>query len=212
MTTLLLIRHGESVANADRVFVGHTDVDLSPLGELQAQKTAEFVKENYKVDKVYASDLKRAYRTGKFVADALGLDVIPDSGLREIYAGSWECEKFQTLMETNPDYVLWKTDIGNAKPTDGEAVSEVWDRVHKRIIEIAELNEGKTIVLATHATPIRCMTARWLGLGLSGMKELPWAMNASVTEVIYENGMFMVTKAPQFKHLADLKTELPKNV
>ena len=45
MTTLILIRHGESVANADKVFVGHTDVDLSPQGELQAQKTAEFIKE-----------------------------------------------------------------------------------------------------------------------------------------------------------------------
>ena len=212
MTTLLLIRHGESEANADKVFVGHTDVDLSPLGVLQAQKTAEFVKQNYKVDRVYASDLKRAYKTGKFVADAFGLETIADSGLREIFAGSWEGKKFQTLLETNTDYAIWKTDIGNSKATDGEAVSEVWERVHNRIVEIAELNRGKTVVLATHATPIRCMTARWLGLGLSGMKELPWAMNASVTEVIYENGIFMVTKAPQYKHLQDLKTELPNNV
>ncbi len=212
MTTLLLIRHGESVANADRVFVGHTDVDLSPQGELQAQKTAEFIKENYKVDKVYASDLKRAYRTGKFVADAFGLDVIADSGLREIYAGSWEGEKFQDLMETNADYALWKTDIGNSCPTDGEAVKDVWERIHYKLLEIAILNEGKTIAVATHATPIRCMTARCLGMGLSGMKLLPWAVNASVTEVTFENDLFMVTKAPQYKHLQDLKTELPKNV
>ena len=203
MTTLLLIRHGESMANADKVFVGHTDVDLSPQGELQAQKTAEFIKENYKVDKVYASDLKRAYRTGKFVADAFGLEVIADKGLREIYAGSWEGEKFQDLMETNADYAVWKSDIGNSCPTDGEAV---------KLLEIAILNEGKTIAIATHATPIRCMIARCMGMGLSGMKLFPWAVNASVTEITFENDIFMVTKAPQYKHLQDLKTEFPKNV
>lgn len=212
MTTLLLIRHGESMANADKVFVGHTDVDLSPKGELQAQKTAEFIKKNYKVDKVYASDLKRAYRTGEFVANALGLDVIADSGLREIYAGSWEGEKFQTLLETNSDYALWKSDIGSSCPTDGESVKSVWDRIHLKLLQIAIMNEGKTIAIATHATPIRCMIARCLGMGLSGMKNLPWAVNASVTEIVLENDMFMVTKAPQFKHLAELKTELPKNV
>jgi broad specificity phosphatase PhoE len=212
MTTLLLIRHGESEANAGGVFVGHTNVDLSPLGELQAQKTAEFIKENYKVDKVYASDLKRAFRTGEFVAGAFGLEVIADPGLREIYAGSWEAEKFQTLMETNKDYALWKADIGNSCPTDGESVKEVWDRIHFKLLELAILNEGKTIAIATHATPIRCMIARCLGMGLSGMKNLPWAVNASVTEITLENDMFMVTKAPQFKHLAEIKTELPKNV
>lgn len=212
MTTLLLIRHGESVANADKVFVGHTDVDLSLQGELQAQKTAEFIKKNYKVDKVYASDLKRAYRTGEFVANAFGLDVIADSGLREIYAGSWEGEKFQTLLETNSDYALWKSDIGSSCPTDGESVKAVWDRIHLKLLQIAIMNEGKTIAIATHATPIRCMIARCLGMGLSGMKNLPWAVNASVTEIVLENDMFMVTKAPQFKHLAELKTELPKNV
>ncbi|MBQ7986516.1 MAG: histidine phosphatase family protein [Clostridia bacterium] len=212
MTTLLLIRHGESVANADKVFVGHTDVDLSPKGELQAQKTAEFIKENYKVDKVYASDLKRAYRTGEFVANAFGLDVIADSGLREIYAGSWEGEKFQTLLETNADYAVWKTDIGASCATNGESVRDVWKRIHFKLLEIAILNEGKTIAIATHATPIRCMTARCLGMGLSGMKELPWAVNASVTEITFENDIFMVTKGPQYKHLQGLAVDVPKNV
>ncbi len=212
MTKLLLIRHGESVANADKVFVGHTDVDLSPQGVLQAQKTAEFIKENYKVDKVYASDLKRAFDTAKIVADSMGLDVTADRGLREIYAGSWEGEKFQTLLETNADYALWKTNIGSSCPTNGESVKDVWERIHFKLLEIAILNEGKTIAIATHATPIRCMTARCLGMGLSGMKNLPWAVNASVTEITFENDMFMVTKAPQYKHLQNLKTELPKNV
>ncbi len=67
MTKLILIRHGESVANRNHIFVGHTDVELEEKGVKQAELTAQYVYENFKVDKVYASDLKRAYETGKKV-------------------------------------------------------------------------------------------------------------------------------------------------
>lgn len=69
MTTLILIRHGESKANRDRIFAGHLDVDLQEKGLKQAKITAEYISKNYLVNRVYSSDLKRAYQTGKCVAD-----------------------------------------------------------------------------------------------------------------------------------------------
>ena len=60
MTKLVIIRHGHSIANMVRSFAGHTDADLSPVGEEQVKKTAQYIAENYNVDKIYASDLKRA--------------------------------------------------------------------------------------------------------------------------------------------------------
>ncbi len=83
MTRLLFIRHGQSVANKDKIFAGHYNVELSKLGKRQAQATAEFVVKNYNVDAVYASDLIRAYETGKAVADKLDLEVIPESRMTE---------------------------------------------------------------------------------------------------------------------------------
>ena len=212
MTKLLLIRHGESMANAEHILVGHKDVDLSPTGKLQAEKTAEFIKENYKIDKVYASDLQRAYKTGKAVSDLCGVEIVSDPALREIYAGDWEGKKGTDLMETCPEYLVWKNDIGACIPPNGESVKSVYERIPLRLLQIAIENEGKTIAIATHATPIRCVTAKWLGLGLSGMKELPWVSNASVTEVTFENDMFMITKAAQDKHLKDMVTHLPKSI
>ena len=64
MTKFILIRHGNSMANTLRNFAGHTDAELSPVGEKQIKLTAEYVAKNYKVDKIYASDLKRAFNTG----------------------------------------------------------------------------------------------------------------------------------------------------
>lgn len=58
MTILILVRHGESVANRHDKFVGHTDVELQGRLIKQAKKTAQYIAENYKVDKIYSSYLK----------------------------------------------------------------------------------------------------------------------------------------------------------
>ena len=63
MTTLLLIRHGQSQANLTRCFAGHLDAPLTQLGQQQAACTAEFVANAYSVDAVYGSDLLRAFDT-----------------------------------------------------------------------------------------------------------------------------------------------------
>ena len=72
MTRVLLIRHGESMANKQSVFAGQIDPPLTELGLTQAALTAKFIKENYAVDAAYASDLQRAWETGLRAAEALG--------------------------------------------------------------------------------------------------------------------------------------------
>ena len=52
MTTLILIRHGESEANRNNVFAGHINPDLQNKGLKQAERTAKYITENYKVDKI----------------------------------------------------------------------------------------------------------------------------------------------------------------
>ena len=55
-TVFFLVRHGQSIGNAKREFLGHTDKDLSELGYLQAQKTADLLA-NERIDVIYSSDL-----------------------------------------------------------------------------------------------------------------------------------------------------------
>jgi broad specificity phosphatase PhoE len=52
MTKILIIRHGQSVANLEETFAGHTDTPLSDLGKRQAEVTAEFIVSNYKRTKI----------------------------------------------------------------------------------------------------------------------------------------------------------------
>ena len=213
MTTILLIRHGESEANLASVFAGNFNVDLTEIGLAQAQKTAEYVAQNYKVDAVYASDLLRAYKTGKAVADLLSLPVYADARLREISAGKWEGETFDALPKKYPaDFSLWLTDIGNSRPTDGESVKQLGQRILSAVTDIAEKNDGKTLVIATHATPIRALQCMIGGYSFDEMQNIPWVSNCSVTELLYDNGSRSFAKVGYDEHLAGMKSALPANV
>ncbi len=59
---LLLIRHGESEADLLDVHEGRADFELTDRGHIQAQAMADFVKQEYKVTKIFASTLKRRLR------------------------------------------------------------------------------------------------------------------------------------------------------
>ncbi len=201
------------MANLEGVFAGNYDAPLTELGYNQAKRTAEFIAENYKVDKVYASDLIRAFETGKCVADKLGLDVIPEPNLREIRAGKWEGILFDKIVSDFPkEYAKWMDDAGNSGCPGGETVKELGERVLGALNSIAKENESKTVVLATHATPVR-VSQTLIGYGnLDAMKDVPWVSNASVTEISYDDGEWKLVKIGQDNHLSDLKTNLPANV
>ncbi|MBR4078223.1 MAG: histidine phosphatase family protein, partial [Oscillospiraceae bacterium] len=103
-------------------------------------------------------------------------------------------------------------DFSNARCTGGESVRELYRRICNTVRRIAEENDGKTVVVATHATPIRTFMHYCSGLPLSEMKNIPWVSNASVTTAVYENGTFTITEAGHDAHLGDMRTALPKNV
>ena len=90
MTTVLLIRHGQSVTNVTQVFTGHYDVPLSPLGQEQARCTAAYLQKNFRIDAIYASDLMRAMQTAQPTAAAFGQPIRPEPEQRENCAGRWE--------------------------------------------------------------------------------------------------------------------------
>ena len=89
MTTLLLVRHGETDWNAEGKLQGHTDRPLNDYGRRQAQILADRLAKE-KIDAVYASDLCRARETAEILGERLGLAVGVDPDLREKNWGSWE--------------------------------------------------------------------------------------------------------------------------
>ena len=211
MTRIILIRHGQSEANLKGVFGGNTDFELSGLGIKQAELAAKYLKETENIEKVYCSDLKRAYKTGCVVAEEFGIEITKDKRLREINGGEWEGEPFDSLGQRS-DYKIWLSDIGNVKCPGGEAVKDLQIRFKEALCEIAEENKGKTVAVATHATPIRAMMSYIKSGGAEMMKDIPWVSNASLTTLVYEDGKWETEKVSEDSYLKDLKTVFPKNV
>lgn len=213
MTTIILVRHGQSLGNAEKKFLGHTDLDLSEKGYLQAKYAGEYISKNFKIDKIYSSDLLRAYNTAKTIDGYLGLGVTKNKNLREIYAGSWEGNTFDRLMsEYKEDYSVWLTDIGSSRCSGGESVAELKDRVLSALTEIAKENNGKTVLVATHATVIRVLECTFKGFPLSEMKNIPWAENASVSVVEHSNNGWNLKTVNEHSFMGDLVTGNPSNV
>lgn len=214
MTRMIFVRHGESTGNKEQRFYGHYDGGLTDRGRAQAAATAEFLKDVH-IDIAYGSDLKRAYETGEIIAKPHGLKVIPDKNLREIFAGDWENLHIDEIKERySKAYITWKTDIWNAHPVNGERVSEVTKRIDDEVWKIAKENDGKTVLIATHATPIRTLSCKWLGRPYDDMKNIDWVRNASVSIVEYdtEKNQTKLELLGEDSYMGDLSTALTKKV
>ena len=213
MTRFVLVRHGQSRANLEERFAGHYNAPLTDHGHAQARAVGKYVAEHYRIDAIHASDLSRAFDTARPAAERLGLTVTPEAGLREIFEGKWSGERFLDIKEKYPeDYNHWMTDIGTSRCTGGESTEELLLRVRATLTRIAEENDGKTVLIATHATPIRVMQTYAETGSLEKMKDIPWVANASLSEVTYDRGEWRFERIGITEHLGDLATLLPVNV
>ncbi len=213
-TTLIFIRHGESEANATGRFTGQSNAfALTERGHAQAEAAARYFCDTH-IDAVYASDLCRAYQTAVHVAEPHKLAVRKEPGFREIFAGEWEGKKFEDLPVLFPvDFGLWRSDIGTSVCTGGESVAALQQRVAETVERVVRAHPNQTVVIGTHATPIRVMQCIWQGIPLSGMKDVAWVPNASITTVVYEPDLsFHDVRIGCTDHLTGMMTALPTNV
>lgn len=184
-TRVILVRHGQSLGNAEGFFAGQTDIPLTALGQKQAERTAEYLR-NRKIDRIYSSTLQRSVQTAAPTAGMHGLPILSEDGLREIFAGEWEHLPYAEIAVRYPEgRAVWKDHIGLACPNGGESVAHVAERVRMTVERLVDENRGKCIALFTHALPIRSMGCFWQGIPIAEMERLPWATNASVTEADY---------------------------
>lgn len=183
-TIIYMIRHGESVGNQKRDFLGFTDLPITEKGEAQALAAARYLASiGFAPDAVYASPLCRAYRTTELALSLIDAPTpIPVDGLREIYGGQWEGVNIAALDERFPDdREVWTNDIGHACPTGGEAVKELYGRVVSTVLSIARENLGRVVFIGSHATPIRAVETYARGRSADLMRDVPWPTNASLS-------------------------------
>ncbi|MBQ9760893.1 MAG: histidine phosphatase family protein [Clostridia bacterium] len=182
MTTLLLIRHGQTEYNNSRRFTGQNDIAMSPHGYLQVKATAEHVIGLYHVDAVYSSDLQRAMNTVDPIAKHFALSVKPMRELRETDVGAWQ-DRFVTEISEHEHelFALYENSPGQFRFPGGENYRDVQARALRAVRQIAAEQAGRTVAVGTHGGLIRALCCAWLGYEADDYFKVPIISNASIT-------------------------------
>ena len=156
MTTLLLVRHGETDWNADGRLQGHTDRPLSDYGRRQARELGDQLKEEgsraRSSRRSTPSDLARARETAEIVGGRLGLPVVLDPDLREKDWGTWE-----GLTAVERDRVEFV----------GESTEAHQERMLRALRRIAERHPGdRRVLVVTHGGSMRRVQTAAMGMAM----------------------------------------------
>lgn len=165
-TKIILERHGQSIGNHDKIYLGHTDLGLTDNGIKQAEITANHLAEE-PITAIYSSDLKRAYETALPHSRIHKLDVKTSENLREMFVGDWEGKYVPDLERDYGDEFLVRRTHRDFTYPGGESVYDAYVRLHSELLRIAKENVGGTVLAVSHSAAIR---AFWYYL--SGYTEL----------------------------------------
>ena len=116
-----MVRHGQSLSNIEETFTGTINSPLSELGLAQARLCAEYLKTK-NPDRLFSSDLDRAYMTAFSLGSLICKPIEKLNGLREIDGGRWQGLKFDEIEKRFPEsYKIWRYSMDKAVCDGGES-------------------------------------------------------------------------------------------
>jgi broad specificity phosphatase PhoE len=206
-TRVLLVRHGQSMGNAERRFGGHSATPLSALGRAQAEATARALSAEG-VTAVYSSDLLRAVETAEPLARLTGLGVRRTEAFRERGVGHMEGLTFEEAAREYPEEyaALLRRDFEHVL-TGGESYRQMLDRAARELDRAIQDNAGGTLAVFSHTGTI-CI----LALHLMGALDAPtlrpvWISSANCGVTRFElqhGGLVRVLAVNDTRHLSGL--------
>jgi broad specificity phosphatase PhoE len=152
---LLLVRHGESIGNAEGRMQGRRDFPLSELGRNQAaQLQGWFLRQGIGWDALYASPLLRAFQTAEIVSSANpGVEIQKEPDLAEIAAGQIEGMTEADMREQVPSFLERPvTELGNFAEYGGESYADVQARAQRLRARLEEKHRANAerVLLVGH--------------------------------------------------------------
>ena len=186
MTTLLLVRHGETDWNREGRWQGHSDTHLNELGREQSARVAA---ELDGVDVVYSSNLARARETAEILADRLGLEVRVDERLRERGFGAWEGKtRAEIEAEFADAHARWLAGEGPGAD-DAEPFAEFGARVAAFLEDVLVRHPDETVLVVSHGGSIRVIHALAMGLDyVRDHRTIPGVANCTVARYAARDG------------------------
>ena len=194
-----MIRHGETEWNSQKRMQGHSNSDLSSVGQAQIQALGQWMK-NVPFDLIYSSDSLRAKQTAESITQFSGHELQFDQRLREKNLGVFEGLTSEEARERHPEvFRLFKTAGSKYVIDEGESTQQLQDRALEIVNEIRIKHPEERVLLVTHGGFIRVVMKHSLGLSL----ETPTRFlirNTGVFRLVWED-KWLVSQMGGVSHL-----------
>ncbi len=189
---LLVVRHGQTDANATGVLQGRQPTELNALGRRQARLLAARIAAwRPRVDAIVASDLPRAMQTAEPIAEACRARIVADADWRERGFGALE-------GKTIGEHQTWKLASGEGDPPGAESVAAFEERVRRGLAAVPARAPGAAVVaVVTHGGPVRVLLRKLSDGRLpcgdgQAAPELVAVVNCSIMHLIESGGRWTV--------------------
>ncbi len=200
MTTLHLVRHGETAFNRDGKGLGQADVPLTELGERQAQAVGTAFAA-VPVGRILSSPLVRAREVAGAISATTGVPVEIREALTEMDVGETEGLDFADMRARFPEFIqLWSGPhaVDTTLP-GGESLRDVADRLAPILSELHSLEAGE-VVLVSHNFVLKALLCALLEVPLENFRAFQMDL-ASITAVTLRNGRVAVRRLNDVCHL-----------
>jgi broad specificity phosphatase PhoE/ribonuclease HI len=190
-TTLVLVRHGNTVHTVDKRFsggLGGSNPGLAEEGRAQIRATADWLASlAEQIAAVVSSPVRRTRESAEILAERLDCTLLTDPGLAEMEFGVWDGLTFEEIRERHPDDLdAWLGSL-DARPGGGESFRIVQSRVLTSLERLLAEYAGRTVLLVSHVTPIKVLVAHALGAPLESVFRMEMAP-ASVSVLSFFEG------------------------
>ena len=206
MTSIYLVRHGQTAWNKEEIFRGRTDVPLDETGLKQAELAGQYFK-SMEIHAIYSSPLSRAWQTAQKIAQIQNLKVDPLEGILDMSFGDWEGHAHQEIRKMdNETYRQWVESPHLVKLPGGESLDDVRGRAMAALEEVLRKHSEKTIVLVSHRVVCKVMICAILGLDNSHFWQIAQDTTA-INLIQYKKGKYILSLMNETCHLKALKEE-----
>ncbi|HRR76089.1 MAG TPA: histidine phosphatase family protein [Ruminococcus sp.] len=138
-------RHGQTEYNRTDTILGTTDIELNETGISQAKELADKVCTLGNIDIIIASPMKRALKTAKIVAEAIGKDIIIDERLKE-----WNYGEYEGKTRFTEGFAENKINFGIRMGRSGESLLQLSHRIYSALDDIIKKYNNKNILIVSH--------------------------------------------------------------
>jgi phosphoserine phosphatase len=206
MTSIYLVRHGQTAWNKEEIFRGRTDVPLDETGLRQAELAGEYFK-GLEIHGIYSSPLSRAWETAQKIAPFHHLNVQPLQGILDMSFGKWEGQSHQDIQKKDREiYRQWREEPHLVRLPGGEGLNDVRVRAMAALEEVIRNHPGKTLVLISHRVVNKVLICGILGLDNSHFWQIAQDTTA-INLIQHRDGKYILSLMNETCHLKALKEE-----